>query len=94
MSPQEQTSHQAEAPSKTRMRTSTQRDVPQILETNMTSNVGRQTTEQLAKQLGLNSQSIQKRFSQTGSYFGVRPIKLPNRRLLWPADAVEQLTRG
>jgi hypothetical protein len=26
-----------------------------------------------------------------GSYYGIRPAKLPNGRLLWPGDAVERL---
>ena len=25
---------------------------------------------------------------------GIKPIKLPNGRLLWPADSVERLTSG
>jgi len=49
------------------------------------------TTDELAAELGLSAQSIRKRYCQTGSYFLVRPVKLPNRRLLWPADALEQL---
>lgn len=49
------------------------------------------TTEELAEQLGMSPQTLRKRFSQTGSYFNVKPDKLPNGRLLWPADALEQL---
>lgn len=49
------------------------------------------TTEELAESLGMSAQTLRKRYSQTGSYFSVRPIKLPNRRLLWPGDSVEQL---
>lgn len=49
-------------------------------------------TEELADQVGCKTRTIHKRYSQTGSYHGVRPIgKLPSRRLLWPANAVEQL---
>ncbi|WGS43705.1 DNA-binding protein [Burkholderia sp. JSH-S8] len=57
---------------------------------------GRQflTTEELASALSLRPQSIRKRYMETGSYHGVRPVKLPNRFLAWPADAVEQLMRG
>ncbi|HKR44775.1 MAG TPA: hypothetical protein VJU59_34735 [Paraburkholderia sp.] len=51
----------------------------------------RLTTDELAAELGMSAQSIRKRYSQTGSYFDLRPIKLPNRRLLWPANALEQL---
>lgn len=52
------------------------------------------TTEQLASELGICAQSIRKRFSQTGSYFNLQPIKLPNRRLLWPANAFDLLING
>jgi hypothetical protein len=54
----------------------------------------RLTTEDLAQALALQPQSIRKRFSQTGQYFGVRPDKMPNGRLMWPTDAVEQLISG
>lgn len=49
------------------------------------------TTEQLATALGLKPQSIRKRYCETGAYFCLRPIKLPNRRLAWPADSLVQL---
>ena len=52
------------------------------------------TTEQLAAPLCVKPQSIRVRLCQTGSYFGIKPIKLPNGRLLWPADAVEKLLKG
>lgn len=52
------------------------------------------TTEQLASVLHLRPQSIRKRYMVTGSYHGVRPVKLPNRYLAWPTDAVEQLLSG
>lgn len=29
-------------------------------------------------------QTVFKRYSQTGTYFGVKPIKLKNGRLAWP----------
>ena len=41
-------------------------------------------TEEFAELNGVKSQSVRKRYSQTGSYFGVRPLKLANRRLKWP----------
>ncbi|MCM2491541.1 DNA-binding protein [Burkholderia glumae] len=49
------------------------------------------TTEELALALAMSAQSIRKRYSATGSYFGLRPVKLPNRKLRWPADSLEQL---
>lgn len=49
------------------------------------------TTESLANSLGGKPSSIRVRLCETGSYFGIKPHKLPNGRLLWPADAVQQL---
>ena len=48
-------------------------------------------TEQLAANLQLKPQSIRKRYCETGSYYCLRPTKLPNGRLLWPADSIERL---
>lgn len=52
------------------------------------------STQVLSDALDLRPQSIRKRYSETGSYFGIRPVKLPNGRLRWPADAVDQLLNG
>lgn len=49
------------------------------------------STEELANFLTLRAQSIRKRYSQTGSYFGATPIKLPNGRLAWPYEQVVKL---
>jgi hypothetical protein len=49
------------------------------------------TTDELAAWLNLRPQTLRKRLSATGSYFGVVPTKGPNRILLWPADSIEQL---
>jgi len=50
-----------------------------------------QSTAKLADALDLKPQTIRKRYSETGSYFGIIPSKLPNGRLRWPPDAVERL---
>jgi len=42
-------------------------------------------THTFAEQNLVKPQTVRKRYSQTGSYFGVRPQKLPNGRLLWPS---------
>ncbi|WP_250519832.1 DNA-binding protein [Caballeronia sp. NCTM1] len=52
------------------------------------------TTDALADTMGLQAQSVRKRYSQTGSYFGLKPVKLANRRLMWDADAVAKFLRG
>lgn len=52
------------------------------------------STEEFAAALAVEPQSVRKRYSETGSYHGVRPTKLPNRRLLWPVPAVRRLLNG
>ena len=45
-------------------------------------------TEQFAKLNLVKSQSVRARYCKTGSYFGVRPLKLSNGRQVWPAVRV------
>lgn len=53
------------------------------------------TTEEFAAEIKVRPQSIRKRYCQTGSYWGIRPVKVPNGRLLWPADSRERfMQRG
>lgn len=52
------------------------------------------STEEFAAVLAVDPQSVRKRYSQEGSYHGVRPTKLPNRRVLWPADEARRLLEG
>lgn len=49
------------------------------------------TTNEVAQRLRLEPGTLRKRHGQTGSYFGLRPVKMNNGRLLWPADAVAKL---
>lgn len=51
-------------------------------------------TNQLAAALNIKAKSIHRRYSETGAYYCLRPIKLPNRQLLWPADSIAQLSGG
>ena len=46
------------------------------------------TTVEFAKLHGVRPRSVRQRLSDTGSYYGIRPQKLVNRRLLWPAVTV------
>lgn len=50
------------------------------------------TTSELAEKIGILATSIHQRVSRTGSYFGIRPQPLLNGRLIWPDDALEQLS--
>jgi len=49
------------------------------------------TTETLAEAMTVKPDTIRARLCRFGSYFGVVPIKCPNGRLLWPADAKERI---
>lgn len=54
----------------------------------------RLTTETLAAQLGVKPCSIRSHLCRKGSYFGLRPQRLPNGRLLWPENAIEFLLKN
>lgn len=49
------------------------------------------STRQLAESIGVVDGTIRVRLCTKGSYFGLKPERLPNGRLLWPADSVERL---
>jgi len=49
------------------------------------------TTNQLARIALTTPGNIRVRLCQTGSFFGVKPLKLPSGRLLWPADSLKRL---
>lgn len=46
------------------------------------------SAEQFATLNQVKSQTVRARLCRTGSYFGIRPLKLANGRLAWPAVQV------
>ncbi len=52
------------------------------------------STNEFAALLKRKPQTLRKRYSQEGHYFGIRPIKLVNGSLIWPVDALERLIRS
>ena len=52
------------------------------------------STEQAAAALHIKPQSLRRALCLQGHYFGIRPIKLPNRMLAWPAEGIERLLSG
>jgi len=48
-------------------------------------------TADLARAVGITPEGIRVRLCKTGSYWGLVPSRLPNGRLLWPADSIERL---
>jgi hypothetical protein len=49
------------------------------------------TTRELANFAGVTPEGIRVQLCRAGSYFGVTPDRLPNGRLIWPADSRERL---
>jgi transcriptional regulator GlxA family with amidase domain len=49
------------------------------------------STVELADALNVRPESIRTRFSRYGDYWGIKPVKAPNRLLHWPLDAPERL---
>jgi hypothetical protein len=49
------------------------------------------STTDLARAVGLQPDSIRVHLCRAGSYYGIKPRRLPNGRLLWPADSVARL---
>lgn len=49
------------------------------------------TTRQLAERFQVKPGSIISAYCRAGHYFGLTPVKLPNRLLRWPAAEVRRL---
>ena len=57
--------------------------------------LNRLSTEQLADLFKVKTTSIRVRLCREGSYYGLRPLKLPNGKLSWPPlEDVESAIRG
>ena len=52
------------------------------------------STEQFAEILHVKPETIRSGLCRTGNYCGITPLKLPNRRLAWPAQDVAHLLNG
>ena len=50
------------------------------------------TTSEFADTIRVRPETIRRGYCVNGHYLGLRPLKLPNRRLLWPkAEALQLL---
>jgi len=52
------------------------------------------TTEALAAKFGVQPQTPRASYCRHGHWMGLIPVKLPNDRLLWPADQADALIAG
>ena len=53
-----------------------------------------ETTDELAARLRVKPATIRHGLCANGHYMGMRPVKLPNRRLLWDAAQAEAIING
>ena len=49
------------------------------------------STSELARHLGITAEGMRVHLCKRGSYYGLIPERLPNGRLLWPADSMDRL---
>lgn len=49
------------------------------------------TTNDFAESLGVKGATVRRGLCIHGHYMGIRPVKLPNNRLLWPVDARDRI---
>jgi len=50
-------------------------------------------TNELARRFGVKSDTIRRNLCVSGHFLGLKPLKLPNQRLLWPDVFPEELVR-
>lgn len=56
-----------------------------------TNNVKHLSTHEAARSFGVKPETLHHAMWSKGHYYGITPIKMPNRRLLWPASDVQDL---
>ena len=49
------------------------------------------STSELARHCGITAEGLRVHLCKRGSYYGLVPERMPNGRLLWPADSMERL---
>lgn len=52
------------------------------------------STHELVSLLDCRPQTARAALCRAGHYLGMKPVKLPNGRLLWPAEQVERVLQG
>jgi len=51
-------------------------------------------TKEFAALVRVDPQTIRRALCVQGHYLGLRPLKLPNHRLLWPGNQARELAGG
>ena len=68
--------------------------IPTTRRTDYASILRNYSTDEAASLLKIRPQTLRAALCRDGHYFGVRPIKLPNRMLAWPCEAIDRLLTG
>ena len=66
----------------------------QIQRTDYASILRNFSTEEAAAILKVKPQTLRAALCRDGHYFGIRPVKLPNRMLRWNAEDIARLLNG
>jgi hypothetical protein len=51
-------------------------------------------TVEFARCLGVQPATIRRGLCVDGHYMNLKPVKLPNRRLLWPMEEIKRILEG
>ena len=51
-------------------------------------------TSELARRFGVKPDTVRRNLCVAGHFMGLKPLKLPNSRLLWPDVFPEELTEA
>jgi len=51
-------------------------------------------TKEFAALVRVDPQTIRRALCVNGHYLGLKPLKLPNKRLLWPGNQARELAGG
>ena len=49
------------------------------------------TTKQFAQTVGVQGATVRRSLCVNGHYLGIKPEKLPNNRLVWPGDKINEI---
>ncbi len=52
------------------------------------------TTREAAPMLGVEDETMRRGLCINGHYLKIKPVKLPNRRLLWPLADIKKILEG
>ena len=58
------------------------------------SNIVKVSTEALAARFGIQPQTVRASLCRRGHWCNLRPVKLPNGRLLWSVAEIDALLNG